>query len=268
MDERLLTGPDISRPPSFERRRPEEDIRQRPSEAERGPTGYQSPTGSDFDRRPHSVRRATGPPSPYESDFERRPPPERRATGPQSPQVPDFERRPQAARRPTNPQSPIGSDYGRRLQPERRATGPRPPTAPDFNSRPEPHRRTTAPRNPMEYDEYDDGPPSPRDCFRRQYGPYRGHYPEEEYVRNRPHHPEEDYARRDFRQPPFAPEPPGSPTTSSNTQSSQASIARSLSDHWLPIVYEQSQPTTPLTSGGSRSTAPSLMPTTLRLTKI
>ena len=69
---------------------------------------------------------------------------------------------------------------------------------------------------------------------------------------------EDDYDRRGDRHPPFAPEVPLSPTfstsaTASSTQSSKASRtskASSLPDHWLPLVCEQSQPTTPLETTG------------------
>ena len=61
--------------------------------------------------------------------------------------------------------------------------------------------------------------------------------------------PMEDYYeyRRDAR-PPFAPEVPHSPSTStSNTlSSSQSSNTPSLPNHWLTSVFEQSLPTTPL----------------------
>lgn len=61
---------------------------------------------------------------------------------------------------------------------------------------------------------------------------------------------EHDFNRRGFRFPPFAPEIPGSPTTTTTTtdtsSSSQFSNTHSLSSHWLPTVFEQSQPTTSL----------------------
>ena len=147
-----------------------------------------------------------------------------RATGPQSPTHSGSSGRPAPPYRATGPRSPSGSDYGRRLQPGRRATGP---------------------RSPMEYD-YDDGPgwAGTGNGRGRPYGG-DGYHTRGEDV----------FGGGGFR-PPHAPEVPGrveSPSTSSNTFSSQASDRRSVTGHWLPIVYEQSLPTTPLTSGGSRS---------------
>lgn len=63
----------------------------------------------------------------------------------------------------------------------------------------------------------------------------------------------EDYFDRPPRRPPFAPDLPGSPTTSNTFSTHSSNLDSVLSSHWLPEVFNLSQPSTKIRDTGQTS---------------